>query len=168
MADLCDPRFERLVALGDSVMQGTQNVGVSRRSQQHSLPVLLARQAGAELPLPLLAEPGYPPHVDRLGMVIRSRLTHPEYLRGTRLNPAVAPRNYAVAGARLSDVLGLTCANMAALRRTRAIQRLMRLVLNPEQRPEWEGLSQVDRAIAEDPTLVLLWAGANDVIEPLF
>ena len=162
------PLFERVVALGDSVSQGTQNVGVSVRSQTVGVPALLCRQARAELPLPLLAEPGYPPHVDNLRLVLRSRVTHPEWLRGQRLDPTVEPRNYAVAGVRLSDVIGLTCANMAQLDRTRAICRLTRLVLNPLGRPEWEHLSQLDRAIAADPSLVLLWAGANDAIEAMF
>ncbi|NUP99785.1 MAG: hypothetical protein HUU35_08015 [Armatimonadetes bacterium] len=162
------PLFKRLVALGDSVSQGTQNVGVSVRSQPYSLPALLARQAGADFPLPLLAEPGYPPHTDQLGTVIRSRVTHPELLQGQRLEPRLRPRNFAIAGARLADVAGLTCANMGRLPRTTAVRRMMRLVLNPLGHPAWETMTQVDRTVAEEPTAVLLWAGANDVLEALF
>lgn len=160
--------FERIVGLGDSICQGTQNVGVSVRSQPFGLPALLARQAGAELPLALVAEPGYPPHVDRLGTVLRARHTNPELLEGRRLDPSVATRNYAIAGARLADVLGLTCANKGRLRRTVAVRRMMRLILNPLYLPEWEELTQVDRAVAEDPTLAVVWVGANDVLEALF
>ncbi len=168
MASGHEALFERLAVIGDSVLQGAQNVGVSVRSQPHSVAAVLARQCGAELPLPLLAEPGYPPHVDQLGCVLRSRTIAPELLRGQRLDPALPVRNFAVSGARLSDVLGLTCANMVRLRRTRAVQRLTRLTLNPLARPEWEHCSQLDLAVALAPTATLVWAGANDAIEPLY
>jgi len=168
MASGHEALFERLAVIGDSVLQGAQNVGVSVRSQPHSVAAVLARQCHTELPLPLLAEPGYPPHADQLGCVLRSRTVAPELLRGQRLDPALPVRNFAVSGARLSDVIGLTCANMARLRRTRAVQRLTRLTLNPLARPEYEHRSQLDFAVALEPTAVLVWAGANDAIEPLY
>ncbi|MBI2300761.1 MAG: hypothetical protein HYU66_17770 [Armatimonadetes bacterium] len=163
-----DPVFERIVAIGDSVSQGCFNVGVSTRSQPWGLPAILARQVGAELPLPLLAEPGYPPHIDRMGAVLASRTTDRSLLEGRRVEPHVEPYNLAVAGARLCDVMALSGANLARLGRTVAVRRLTRLVLNPTARPDREPDSQLDRCIALDPTLVLCWVGGNDLMEAVF
>lgn len=160
--------FRRVAAIGDSVSQGCQNVGVSVRSQPFGLPSLIAKQAGAELPLPWIAEPGYPPHIDRPGVVLRARLDQPELMQGVRLEPTAHHRNFAVAGARLCDVTDLTTGNLQRLGRTQAVKRLTQLVLNPLGDPALDDLSQLDRAILEDPTLLFCWAGANDVIENLF
>lgn len=163
-----DPLFRCVAAIGDSVSQGCQNVGVSVRSQRFGVPTLIARQAGAVFPLPWIAEPGYPPHIDHLLTVVRARSTDKELLVGRRLNPTVLPHNLAVAGATIADVISLTTDSIPSRGRTVAVNRLTELVLNPLGRPELGGLSQLDRAIALDPSLVFCWVGANDVVETLF
>lgn len=171
MDQVRDPLFERMVAVGDSVMQGCVNVGVSVWSQPFGLPALLARQAGATLPLPLIAPPGYPPHVNHLGPMLRGLVGRRRTLIPQRVNPDERPRNFAVAGARLADVVQLTCANahrLPPVRAVRRLTRLTRLVLNPLAEPDLEDRSQLDRAIAEDPSLVLVWAGNNDLLETIF
>lgn len=164
----CDGLFRRFVAVGDSLSQGAQNVGVSIRSQPCGVPALLAAQAGCRFRQPYLAEPGFPPHIDRMGDVFRARLTHPELMVGQRLDPEAEVDNFAIAGARLQDVVRLSCSELRTLARTYAVARLARLTLNPLARPDWEPRTPLDFAIAAEPTAVLCWIGANDVLEAFF
>ena len=167
MGASADSLFERFVALGDSLSQGTWNVGTAADSQPWGLPALLARQAGAQFRLPLLEPPGNPPQIRPIGRLLRT----PAHLRsdwGRRLNPEESIENFAVPGARLSDVLDLTPAGLASAHRPAVLKSLYRRILNPLDDPHHEHATQLDRAIAADPTMVHVLVGANDVLECFF
>lgn len=168
MADSGGGLFRRLIALGDSLSQGTLSAGVSERSQPYGVPALLARQAGARFRLPLLASPGFPSHIDRGLEVLGSQLTNREALGGLRLRPEEPVDNLACAGARLIDMLHLRCAELEQRARTAVVARLIRLTLNPLGRPGYESMSAMDQAVAAEPSCVWMWLGANDVLEGLF
>lgn len=158
--------FERFVAVGDSLSQGTWNVGTAADSQPWGLPAILARQAGARLRLPLLAAPGDPPQIWPASRLVSKGLNRDGW--GARLSPEGEIDNYAVPGARVADLVALTPAGLATADRPWPLKSLLRRILNPLARPEWEHASQLDRAVAADPTLVHLLVGANDLLECFF
>jgi len=166
MGTLTDSLFRRFVAVGDSLSQGTWNVGTAADSQAWGLPAVLARQARAEFRLPLLAEPGEPPQIWPPSRLIGQSLSREGW--GERLDPALEIDNFAVPGARLGDVVELTPGGLDTAHRPTQFKSLVRRVLNPLHRPDLEHLTQVDRAIAAQPSLVHVLAGANDILENFF
>ena len=55
--------FARYVAMGTSNSMGVQSAGVFASAQRAAWPAILAARAGAQFSLPLLQDPGCPPHL---------------------------------------------------------------------------------------------------------
>lgn len=55
--------FARYVALGTSNSMGVQSAGVFAAGQRAAWPAVLANRAGAQFSLPLIQDPGCPPHL---------------------------------------------------------------------------------------------------------
>lgn len=143
--------FSRYVAIGDSITAGFQDGGLVDYYQNVSFPKLLADRAGAAtFEMPLVSPPGIPPVltliVDASG---NFNLAPSSTIFGVpeNLNYPAPYNNLAVPGADTHDVLYTVTDNGG----------YHDLVLR--------GLgTQLQQAIALNPTLITLWIGNNDVL----
>ena len=160
--------FARYVSLGTSVSMGVQSDGVYYASQQHAWPALLAHQAFAtKFTEPLLQGPGcYSPLIAPLQF--QRRLSGAQYpainaqdqicaLLGSTTLPT---NNVAIDGATTYAALRVTPettavapANVESDQR----KRLYKAVLLPKN-------SQVTEMMSQNPTLVSVELGANEVL----
>ena len=165
--------FQRYVAIGTSVSMGVASDGVYYASQQHAWPALLAHQAFApSFTEPLVAGPGcYSPLIAPLQF--QRRLSGAQYPQiSTTTNPpgdqvctllgsiTLPTNNVAIDGATTYAALRITVdstnaapANVESDQR----KRLYRAVLAPKK-------SQVSSMVAQNPTLVSVELGANEVL----
>jgi GDSL-like Lipase/Acylhydrolase len=151
--------FQRYVAIGTSVSQGWRSDGVNAASQRTSWPAQLAELAGRELSLPLIAFPG-------CGAPLAAPLA-----AGLRVSgePAAAPLlsricspnepgvtlptgNVAISGARTSHALTATPEQPDP-----SYAPLYSRVLAP-------GMSQVTAMEAQNPKIVSVELGANEIL----
>lgn len=152
--------FHRYVAIGTSISMGVAGDGAVAASQNESWPAQLARMAGRDITLPLIAEPG-----------CRSPLKAP-LASGIRLsgeaagaNPATlscAPnadgvvlpaQNLAINGALTKDALFTTPENITDAGNRLVYQR----VLPP-------GETQLSALLAQNPKIVSIEFGGNEVL----
>jgi len=151
--------FHRYVAIGTSVSQGWRSDGVNAGSQQTSWPAQLARLANRELSLPLIGGPGCgAPLVAPLawGLRVGGESAGTSFLSRTcaQNEPGVTlpAGNVAISGARTIHALSATPEapdpNYAPL-----YQR----VLPP-------GMSQVAAMEAQNPKIVSVELGANEIL----
>jgi hypothetical protein len=160
--------FQRYVSIGTSVSMGYQSEGVYYASQQHAWPALLAHQAFAtKFTSALLQGPGcYSPLIAPLQF--QRRLSGAQYpainaqdqvcaLLGTITLPT---NNVAIDGATTYAALRVTPDTTAAAPTTVESdqrKRLYRAVLLPTK-------SQVTEMMMQNPTLVSVELGANEVL----
>jgi hypothetical protein len=165
--------FSRYVSIGTSVSMGVQSDGVYYATQQHAWPALLAHQAFAtSFTEPLLQGPGcYSPLIAPIQF--QRRLSGAQYPGiSTSTSPpgdqvcallgsiTLPPNNVAIDGATTYAALRITSdstnaapANVESDQR----KRLYRAVLAPK-------MSQVTEMMAQNPTLVSVELGANEVL----
>ncbi len=152
--------FSRYVAIGDSLTAGHTNISMVQTTQETSVPALLHARSGAPGPFrqPLFAPPGF--SLEVVSGVPTGGLALSFNQAGLPCNPfqlglsspipgslLVPPPydNLGVPGAKVSDVASTTGGGYFGV------------VL--------AGLgSQLDQALAADPTFVTVWIGANDVL----
>ena len=160
--------LRKVVAIGNSLTAGYQSSGLVKSFQQHSYPYLIAQQMGISwrFGMPWIEEPG----------IGSTQLTDPNYIAGplrmTPAGPAVVdstradmvmgllsnalfPRPYdnlAVPGADLNDVLT-----------TKVSQDnpFFNIVL---RNPNLGNFTMLEQALIQNPSLILLWIGNNDVL----
>jgi lysophospholipase L1-like esterase len=158
--------LDKMVAVGNSLTAGVQSAGLVEDFQLHSYPYLIADQAGkaADFQQPLIAEPGvgeidsvsgkiYGPLKYENGQIVQGDSV-PGGLTGVQalLINAFLPRPYdnlGLPGADLYDILYATGGEVydAILRN-----------------PYFGNTTALDQAKILEPTLILLWAGDNDVL----
>jgi hypothetical protein len=140
--------FSRFVAIGDSLGAGFLSGGLVRGAQDDSVPALVARQAtGQQIQQPLVSEPGLP-------AILRLQSLSPLVVTPLpgRGNPVVPPpyQNLSVPGFRIGDAL-------------RNLQRgptdLATFILAAPT-----PTTQLQHALAQNPTFALVWLGNNDVL----
>jgi len=151
--------FQRYVAIGTSVSQGWRSDGVNAASQQTSWPAQLAELAGRELSLPLIAFPGCGAPIaapigagvrvsgESVGTPLLSRICAPN--EGGVTLPA---GNVAISGARTTHALTGTPEQP-----------------DPNYAPLYArtlppGMSQVTAMEAQNPKIVSVELGANEVL----
>ena len=160
--------FARYVSIGTSVTMGVQSDGVYYASQQHAWPALLAHQAFAtKFTEPLLQGPGcYSPLIAPLQF--QRRLSGAQYpainaqdqicaLLGSTTLPT---NNVAIDGATTYAALRVTPETTAVAPITVESdqrKRLYKAVLLPKN-------SQVTEMMSQNPTLVSVELGANEVL----
>ncbi|HEY6088581.1 MAG TPA: hypothetical protein VD771_02210 [Gemmatimonadaceae bacterium] len=160
--------FTRYVAIGTSVSMGVQSDGVYYASQQHAWPALLAHQAFATtFTAPLLQGPGcYSPLIAPLQF--QRRLSGAQYPainaqdQVCALLPGITlpTNNVAIDGATTYAALRVTPDTVNAAPTTvepDQRKRLYKAVLAPK-------LSQVTSMMAQNPTLVSVELGVNEVL----
>jgi lysophospholipase L1-like esterase len=157
-ADHRQADLSTLVVVGDSVAAGYQNSSLMATQQVHGFASLIAEQAGVELPLPLISEPGFPPHLALVSLgpppVVAPVMEAP----GGRINPDVVVQNLSVPGAFVHDALvaNPTGSPIPGY----PYVALQDLVLTSRG----IHMSQVEWAEALHPTTVILCLGNNDLL----
>jgi hypothetical protein len=165
--------FAKYVSIGTSVSMGVQSDGVYYASQQHAWPALLAHQAFAgSFTAPLIAGPGcYSPLIAPLQF--QRRLSGAQYPAiSSSTNPpgdqvcallgaiTLPTNNVAIDGATTYAALRVTPETTAVAPTTVESdqrKRLYKAVLLPKN-------SQVTEMMAQNPTLVSVELGANEVL----
>ena len=151
--------FQRYVAIGTSISQGWRSDGVNAASQETSWPAQLARLAGRELSLPLIAFPGCgAPLAAPLasGLRVSGEATAAPFL--SRIcapnEPGVTlpAGNVAISGARTIHALTATPEQPDP-----SYAPLYARVLPP-------GMSQVTAMEAQNPKIVSVELGANEIL----
>lgn len=161
--------FERYVSIGTSVSMGIQSAGVFYATQQHAWPALLAHQAfsSARFTIPLIQGPGcYSPLIAPIQF--QRRLSGAQFpsVNAQDLVCALYPgitlptNNVAIDGATTYHALRITPESTVTTPTTidsDQRKRLYKAVLAP-------GKSQVTSMMAQNPTLVSVELGANEVL----
>lgn len=152
--------FSNLVVVGDSLSAGMQNFSLLDSQQVHGYAPLVATQAGGNLILPLIPYPGLP-NVLQLVSFGPPPVVAP--VPGTlppipRDNPGQQATDLAVPGVKVADLLNLRPTPNPQT----APEALTDIILGIPGTPVPR--SQVEEAVALNPSTVILWIGANDVL----
>ncbi|MFO8099665.1 MAG: SGNH/GDSL hydrolase family protein [Salinibacter sp.] len=142
-----DARFDRYVALGNSITAGYQASGINQTLQQQSYAVRLADQMSTPFAVPALNDPGCPPPLTQIFPPERADSTECALRQSpipTRLN------NVAVPGAWVQDALTNDAGEGANP------NALTTFILG--------GRTQVEVAAEASPTFATVWLGNNDVL----
>jgi hypothetical protein len=172
------------MAFGASLTMGIQSEGLTADTQRHGVSQLIATQAGVYLGLPLATDNLLPPHtvaefnpdcsampgfgmLDLQGLI--RNITDPQTglvdLRRARLDPTLVPRDIAIGGETVSDILGGPTGAFGAI------------FENIVERPDATGAcllaappeSQIDRVVAADPDVAFsVDLLANDLLPSVF
>jgi hypothetical protein len=151
--------FQRYVAIGTSVSMGVASAGVVGASQANAWPAQLARLAHRELSLPLIAEPGCAPPL--AGPLVLGRRVNGDPASGSAVcapnvdGVTLPSGNVAIDGARTSEALRATPETYVTSDPFRA--QLFSRVLAP-------GQTQVTAMLAQNPKIVSVELGANEVL----
>ncbi len=145
--------FSRVVFIGDSLIAGFQNGGLGNQGQLAGSGALIAKQAGFDITLPLISEPGIPPKFQLINVdpLTIERAMDP----GIRLNVLEQATNLAVPGHTVNDALN---------RRPTAEDIITSVVLGFPGIFSGVVRSQIEWAEALLPTFAFVWIGNNDVL----
>ncbi|MGH7674640.1 MAG: SGNH/GDSL hydrolase family protein [Gemmatimonadales bacterium] len=148
---LADQRFERYVAMGNSITAGFQSGGINDSTQLQSYAVLLSRQMGTPFFTPLMNRPGCPPPYTNIFTNTRvgGGTGTTCLLRRAQTPPSPYISNVAVPGAEVIDAI----ANLGPGTNANALTTFF-----------LGGLTQTQMMRRVDPTFVTVWIGNNDVL----
>ena len=167
-------RLDKMVVVGDSVLAGFASGGLVRKGrmgQRDSAPALIARQGGAKLTLPNMRPPGFPPPLviadkNHNGVLDPGEVRRRDKGIGFRSKLNDDAQNLAVPGERVSTVLDkirVTDVVGDAVDgdvKGRDVMKAIIVGLPLDDDPQ----SQITRAQDEQPTLLLVWLGNNDIL----
>lgn len=157
--------LSKIVMVGNSLTAGFQSAGMMEEFQLNSYPYLLAHQVGllsgnTEFEQPLVASPGIgtpagmtPMYLDSEGNITQDTLTVSPLLL---LKNALLSRPYdnlGVPGADLNDLLN----TVGGIPTNPWFDMILR-------NPNLGNTTQLQQVVMLQPTMVLLWAGSNDVL----
>jgi hypothetical protein len=158
--------LKTLVAVGDSLAAGFQNFSLLDPQQIHSFPFVIAHQANTNMNLPLVPCPGIPNVLQLVGPFTFPPVIQPigGAVTFPRENPTVQATNLAVPGQTVSDALRKVPSPPTPT--TSAVDFLTFVVLGfpAALQPNPVFRSQVDTAVAMQPTTAIVWLGANDAL----
>ncbi len=157
----------RLVVLGDS-LGAMQNSCMLHTQTVNLYPSLIAAQAGVDMPVPLVSDPGFPACLElRDGAVVPSA---PPGVFGWRINVGEPVYNLSVPGTRVQGALN-PLADIAFYHSDLFVpaypyEVFHHLALGLSALPGGAPQPQtmVEWAIALEPTTLIVWLGANDVL----
>ncbi|HEX4807648.1 MAG TPA: SGNH/GDSL hydrolase family protein [Bryobacteraceae bacterium] len=156
--------FSRFVVMGDSLSAGVENFSLLDSQQPHGYGSLIADQAHAWLPLPLVPYPGAPNVLQLTSFgpppVIQPA---PGTLLFPRDNPLQQPFNISVPGITLADSL-----TMVPTLNPNAppVQQWATIVLGFPSLLLGQAPTQLQTAVALRPTTIIEWLGNNDALVP--
>ena len=164
-----------LIAVGDSLLAGVQNIALEGSLQQNGLGALIARQAGVPFVLPLVHFPGAPPALRLIqnGPIPVIGPVAPPQPVG-RLNPTQRPNNLAVPSFTVANALEYrpnATVTPAPGDRGPLVLGFPGPFLSPgpaacasNPMPECIGQTMIEQAKARRPTTTLIWIGNNDAL----
>lgn len=167
--------LSRLVIVGDSLSAGVQNFSLHEDFQPNSYAALIARQAGAELPLPLIARPGVPQPMTLVSPgpppVVVQPFGIPCLLPDTgvftcRRDPFSQPYNISVPNLKIDEVLNYrpNCVPDPFVGGIRLVDLYVETVLGFPGCLRGQFRSEIEMAEALQPTFAILWIGSNDTL----
>jgi lysophospholipase L1-like esterase len=152
--------FSTTVFLGDSLTAGYQSGSLLDTQQVHGWAPLVAKQAGFNIVLPLIAYPGAPNALQLVSVGPPPVITTAPGTSTGRDNFATQATDLAVPGALVNDVANtLPLVNPAP-----GQQQLNQLVLGFPGFGYGQALSQLGSAVNALPTTIFLWIGNNDAL----
>jgi len=151
--------FSNTIFIGDSLTAGYQSGSLLDSQQIHGWAPLLATQANFKITLPLIAFPGAP-NVLRLTSLNPPTTAPAPGLTTGRDDFSAQPTDLGVPGHTLQDALSTG----PVLVPTTGQQQITQLVLGYPQFGFGTARSQVDEAIALQPTTIFVWIGNNDAL----
>ncbi len=149
--------FSRVVVLGDSLSAGFQNGSLLDTQQPHGWASLLAAQAGFHLTLPLMGAPGFPAVYNLVSAGIPPVVQQEPGITTGRDNPNAQINDFAVPGHKLYDLLNTG----PVASPTTGDEQMADYVLGY---PAGVMGTQVEQAVARQPTLIYLWIGGDDAL----
>jgi lysophospholipase L1-like esterase len=157
--------FSRLVVVGDSLAAGVENGSLEASQQRHGFAKVIARQIGTPLELPLVPYPGAPNTLELVNTDFPPTIKPvPGVLLFPRLNPFERVTDVAVPLQTVADALNRKPDNN--LKSTDETQLATDLVLGFPCPVLFAcpALTQVQQAVALDPTAVIIDIGNNDIL----
>ncbi len=158
--------FSRFVVVGDSLSAGVQNFSLNEGSQPHSYAALIAQQAGANLPLPLIALPGFPAPLQLISVGPPPVVVPGVGFSTERVNPLEQPYNVSVPNLKIDEVLGYRpdCVPAPDIGGIRQVDINVELVLGLPGCLTGQIGSEIETVEALRPTFAILWVGNNDTL----
>ncbi|HEX9162212.1 MAG TPA: SGNH/GDSL hydrolase family protein [Thermoanaerobaculia bacterium] len=148
--------FTRFVALGDSYGAGVESGSLNVNHQPFSWPAIIARQAGApDFQQPLVSFPGIGAELQIVDILSFPPNIQPAPGGGQPINSSL-PRpfnNLSIPGAQVGDLTTLTGKEPVTSTASAFAQFILR----------GRG-TEVQQAVAQNPTFIALWIGGNDVL----
>lgn len=149
--------FSRFVSIGNSLTMGEQSSSVFEAGQMYSFGNIIARQVGATYAQATLSDPGIPGRLEIASLNPFTLYVNPGQGSPTNLTYPAPYNNLGIKGAFLYDVLNARSANTCYTANFGVPNPLFDVVLR--------GLgTQLELAIAQQPTLITLWIGNNDIL----
>ena len=161
--DFGSANFSRYVAIGNSLTMGEQSSSVFEVGQKYSIGNIIAGQVGISYEQAILSDPGSPGRLEIAefnivnGSPIPVIYTNPNQGSPTNLLYPAPYNNLGIKGAFLYDVLYTTSANNCYTSNFGVPNPLFDVVLRGNG-------TQLQQAIAQQPSLITLWIGNNDIL----
>jgi lysophospholipase L1-like esterase len=152
------PGFATTVVIGDSLSAGFQNGSLLDSQQPNGWASLVAKQANFSLALPLIASPGVPAVLELVSLGPPLVIQQASGISIGRTDPLTQPYDLAVPGHLLNDVINTA----PVLVPTSDEELITNLVLGL---PLGDTKSQMNEAIALNPTAIFVWAGNDDALQ---
>jgi lysophospholipase L1-like esterase len=150
--------FTTTVVIGDSLSAGFQNGSLLDSQQPNGWASLVAKQANFSLALPLIASPGVPAVLRLVSLGPPPVIQQASGISIGRSDPLTQPYDLAVPGHMLNDVINTA----PVLVPTSDEELITNLVLGL---PLGDTKSQMNEAIALNPTAIFVWAGNDDALQ---
>jgi lysophospholipase L1-like esterase len=149
--------FTRFVTIGNSFTMGEQSSSVFESAQMYSFGNIIAKQVGATYAQATFSEPGTPGRLEIASLNPFTTYTNPGQGSPTNLTYPAPYNNLGIKGAFLYDVLNARSANTCYTANFGVPNPLFDAVLRGFG-------TQLELAIAQEPTLITLWIGNNDIL----
>lgn len=151
------PGFATTVVIGDSLSAGFQNGSLLDSQQPHGWASLVAKQAGVQLVLPLIAPPGAPAVLQLVSLGPPPVTKQAPGTSPGRDNPSQQPYDVAVPGHSLDDIINRVPVLVPSSDEDVITSAVLALPLGGNR-------SQMNLAIQLKPTALFIWAGSNDAL----
>lgn len=149
--------FTRFVSIGNSLTMGEQSSSVFESAQMYSFGNIIAKQVGATYAQATFSDPGTGGRLEIESLDPFTTYTNPLQGSPTNLTYPAPYNNLGIKGAFLYDVLNARSANTCYTANFGVPNPLFDAVLRGFG-------TQLELAIAQEPTLITLWIGNNDIL----
>lgn len=151
------PSFTKMVVIGDSLSAGYQNGSLLDTQQPNGWASLIAKQAGTQLPLPLISPPGIPAVLKLVSVGPPPVVQQSSGTSSGRDDATVQPYDLAVPGHKLNDLINAA----PTVAPTTDEDVITSLILGL---PVGNSKTQMNEAVALNPTVLFVWIGNNDAL----